>query len=62
MGRGLGAQLKAAASAGAKRVIIVGRSELDSGKLTLRDMVSGQQESLSLEEIERRLGEEYACT
>jgi histidyl-tRNA synthetase len=62
MGRGLGAQLKAAASAGAKRVIIVGKSELDSGKLTLRDMVSGQQESLSLEEIERRLGEEYTCT
>ncbi|HSD58878.1 MAG TPA: histidine--tRNA ligase [Methanotrichaceae archaeon] len=59
MGRGLGAQLKAAASAGAKRVIIVGRSELDSGKLTLRDMVSGQQESLSLEEIEQRLGEEH---
>ncbi len=61
MGRGLGAQLKAAASAGAKRVIIVGRSELDSGKLTLRDMASGQQESLSLEEIEQKLGEEYAC-
>jgi histidyl-tRNA synthetase len=61
MGRGLGAQLKAAASAGAKSVIIVGRNELDSGKLTLRDMVSGQQESLSLEEIAQKLGEEYAC-
>lgn len=61
MGRGLGAQLKAAASAGAKSVIIVGRSELDCGKLTLRDMVSGQQESLSLEEIAQKLGEEYAC-
>ncbi len=61
MGRGLGAQLKAAASAGAKSVIIVGKSELDCGKLTLRDMVSGQQESLSLEEIAQKLGEEYAC-
>jgi histidyl-tRNA synthetase len=61
MGRGLGAQLKAAASAGAKSVIIVGRNELDCGKLTLRDMVSGQQESLSLEEIAQKLGEEYAC-
>ena len=61
MGRGLGAQLKAAASAGAKRVIIVGRTELDSGKLTLRDMAGGQQESLSLEEIAQKLSEEYAC-
>lgn len=61
MGRGLGAQLKAAASAGAKSVIIVGRSELDSGKLTLRDMKMGQQESLSLGEIEQKLGEEHLC-
>lgn len=61
MGRGLGAQLKAAASAGAEHVIIVGRSELDSGELTLRDMKAGQQESLGLEEIERRLGTEYSC-
>ncbi len=55
MGRGLGAQLKAAASAGAQFAIIVGRNELDSGKLTLRDMSSGQQESLTLEEIEDKL-------
>lgn len=61
MGRGLGAQLKAAASAGAEHVIIVGRNELDSGKLTLRDMKMGQQESLSLEGIEGRLGKEYLC-
>lgn len=61
MGRGLGAQLKAAASAGAEHVIIVGRNELDSGKLTLRDMRSGQQENLSLEEIAQKLGEEYPC-
>lgn len=55
MGRGLGAQLKAAASAGAQFAIIVGRNELDSGKLTLRDMSSGQQESLTLAEIEEAL-------
>lgn len=61
MGRGLGAQLKAAASAGAEHVIIVGRNELDSGKITLRDMKMGQQESLRLEEIEQRLGTEYLC-
>jgi histidyl-tRNA synthetase len=55
MGRGLSAQLKAAASAGASQVIIVGRSELDCGKLTLRDMSSGQQESLPLPEIIERI-------
>ena len=59
MGRGLGAQLKAAASAGAQFAIIVGRNELDSGKLTLRDMSSGQQESLTLEEIEDKLKERF---
>jgi histidyl-tRNA synthetase len=61
MGRGLGAQLKAAAGSGAKHVIIVGRNELDSGKLTLRDMTSGEQESLTMEEIAERLGEIYQC-
>jgi histidyl-tRNA synthetase len=61
MGRGLGAQLKAAAGSGAKHVIIVGRNELDSGKLTLRDMMSGEQESLTMEEIAERLGENYQC-
>jgi histidyl-tRNA synthetase len=61
MGRGLGAQLKAAASAGAKHVIIVGRNELDSGRLAFRNMRGGQQESLDLEEIKQRLGEEYSC-
>ncbi|MCX6669326.1 MAG: histidine--tRNA ligase [Methanothrix sp.] len=61
MGRGLGAQLKAAASAGAQFAIIVGRTELDSGKLTLRDMLKGSQESLTLEEIEETLKERLSC-
>ena len=34
-----------------------GREELDSGKLLLRDMSSGEQEALTLEEIEGRLGQ-----
>jgi histidyl-tRNA synthetase len=55
MGRSLGAQLKAAASAGADYVVIVGKDELDAGKLTMRDMAGGAQESLSLGEIEERL-------
>jgi histidyl-tRNA synthetase len=57
MGRSLGAQLKAAAGAGAKFVVIVGKDELDAGMLTLRDMSGGAQESLSLAEIEERLKE-----
>jgi histidyl-tRNA synthetase len=55
MGRGLSAQLKAAAGAGAQFVVIVGRDELDAGQLTLRDMANGGQESLALAEIEERL-------
>jgi histidyl-tRNA synthetase len=56
MARGLGAQLKAAAGMGAKHVVIVGEKELESGRLTLRKMESGEQVSLSLEEIGERLG------
>ncbi|MCX6676506.1 MAG: histidine--tRNA ligase [Methanothrix sp.] len=59
MGRGLGAQLKAAAGAGAEFVVIVGKDELDAGKLTFRDMAGGGQESLALPEIEVRLKEHF---
>jgi histidyl-tRNA synthetase len=55
MGRSLGAQLKAAAGAGAPFVVIVGKDELDAGMLTLRDMTGGGQEILPLAEIEARL-------
>lgn len=62
MGRGLGAQLKAAAGSGASHVVIVGRNELDSGRLTLRDMKSGEQESLTVGEIAEKLARKYSCT
>jgi histidyl-tRNA synthetase len=62
MSRSLNAQLKAAAGSGATHVVIVGRNELDSGKLTLRDMLSGEQESLTLGEIAERLSGKYSCT
>lgn len=55
MGRGLGSQLKAAAAAGAELVVIVGRDELDRGVLTLRDMVSGNQETLRPPDLKERL-------
>lgn len=59
MGRGLGAQLKAAASARARFTVIVGKDELGRGLLTLRDMAGGEQESLSLAEIKTRLKEHF---
>lgn len=62
MGRSLGAQLKAASGSGATQVVIVGRNELDSGKLMLRDMLSGEQESLTLGEIAERLSGKCSCT
>ena len=61
MGRGLGAQLKAAAGAGAEFAIIIGRNELDSGMFTLRDMTGGQQETITLKQIEERMQNHYLC-
>lgn len=62
LGRGLGPQLKHASAMGAEYVVIVGRDELDSGKLTFRNMKSGDQESLDLIEIENRLRKAYPCS
>jgi histidyl-tRNA synthetase len=59
MGRSLKSQLKAAAVSGAEFVVIVGKDELDCGKLTLRDMSGGGQESLALAEIQERLKEHF---
>ena len=59
MGRSMGAQLKAA-GAGARHAVIVGREELDSGRLILRDMSGGEQENLTLEEIVERLSPIYS--
>lgn len=55
MGRSLTAQLKTAAGAGAGFAVIVGRDEVNTGVLTLRDMKEGTQESLTLANIEDRL-------
>ena len=60
MGRSMGAQLKAASGAGTRHAVIVGREELDSGRLILRDMSGGEQENLTLEEIVERLSPIYS--
>ena len=57
MGRGLGAQLKQASSIGASFAVIIGPKEVEEGKFTLRDMLTGSQESLALKEIIELLGE-----
>lgn len=51
MERNFKAQLTFANTISADYVIIVGEKELEAGKLTLRDMVSGEQELLTLDEI-----------
>jgi len=51
MERNFKAQLSFANAINADYVVIVGEKELEAGKLTLRDMVSGEQELLTLEEV-----------
>ena len=51
MQRNFKAQLSYANTINADYVVIVGEKELEAGKLTLRDMVSGEQELLTLDEI-----------
>jgi histidyl-tRNA synthetase len=51
MERNFKAQLSYANTINADYVVIVGEKELEAEKLTLRDMVSGEQELLTLEEI-----------
>ena len=59
MGRGLGAQIKAASSAKAEYAVIVGRDELDAGRITLRVMAGGEQESLAIAGVEGRLEKRF---
>jgi histidyl-tRNA synthetase len=51
MERNFKTQLSFANAINADYVVIVGEKELEAGKLTLRDMVSGEQELLILDEI-----------
>jgi histidyl-tRNA synthetase len=51
MERNFKTQLSFANAINADFVVIAGEKELEAGKLTLRDMVSGEQELLTLEEI-----------
>jgi histidyl-tRNA synthetase len=60
--RGLGGQMRAADKAGSRLAIVVGAAELEAGTWTVKEMATGEQESVddaSLEAtLERRLAEE----
>jgi histidyl-tRNA synthetase len=51
MGRGLKAQLKAADRAGARWAVVLGEREAAEGKVTLRDMASGEQSEMELDKV-----------
>ena len=51
----LKAQMRRANKSGAARVLIVGGDELDAGRAPLKDMASGEQSELPLDEIVDRL-------
>jgi histidyl-tRNA synthetase len=54
MGRGIGAQITHA-SKSAKVVIIIGERELTSGTVTLKDLETGEQKELSVQEAVREV-------
>jgi histidyl-tRNA synthetase len=49
--KGLKSQMKKAGRIGAKKVLIVGDDELDSGKGVLRDMLTKEQVEVDLKKI-----------
>jgi histidyl-tRNA synthetase len=55
MKRNFKAQLSYANNIGAKHVIIIGEKEVEAGKLMLKDMTSGEQELLSIDEVITKL-------
>lgn len=55
LGRGLGAQMKNANRLDARLVIVVGEGELASGEWTVKDMQSGDQETVADDRLESRL-------
>ncbi len=53
--RGMGKSLKYASSINAEKAILVGPRELEQGSVTIRDMKSGEQETVRLNDIQNRL-------
>ncbi|NJD76971.1 MAG: histidine--tRNA ligase [Candidatus Methanoperedens sp.] len=57
MGRKFKDQISYANTIGASHVVVVGKNELDAGKVALKDMKTGGQELLTVEEVAGRLKE-----
>lgn len=55
MGRKFKDQLSFASTSGAAYAVIVGKTELDEGKLTLKNMITKEQEKLTLEQVIARV-------
>ena len=53
--RGIGKSLKYANSKNAKKVIIIGPTELENDSVTLRDMKAGDQEVVKISDIVSKL-------
>ena len=51
MERALGKQMQYAASIAAKKVVIIGPDELNKGKVKVRDMASGKEEDVKIDEL-----------
>ncbi|MBQ6826106.1 MAG: histidine--tRNA ligase [Clostridia bacterium] len=56
--RGLKAQMKYANKIGAKFTLVLGDSEVESGKAKLKNMASGEEREIKLSELVEELGEE----
>jgi histidyl-tRNA synthetase len=55
MGRKFKDQISYANTIGASHVVIVGKNELDAGKVALKDMRTGEQVMVTVEEVAGRL-------
>jgi histidyl-tRNA synthetase len=55
MARSIGAQLSYADSIHASFAVLVGKNEVEEGKVTLRNLESGQQEKVGVEECVERI-------
>jgi len=56
MRRGVGKSLKFAATVPSRYAVIVGEKELESNSVTMRDMSSGEQSLVKIEELVKKLG------
>ncbi|MBS1263936.1 MAG: Histidine--tRNA ligase [Methanonatronarchaeales archaeon] len=56
-GRGIGAQVKHADSKGVAQLIVIGEREEEAGEVSLKDMESGEQVTLSLDDAVELLGD-----